>query len=225
VRISTPPQPTLPVSIAQLLHVFLTDKYISDPAILGLRNFSIDELVNSSFERTGDRFYCLYEKGYQLAESPSQVNIKLYFHEGEFISNGVDVSHGRLSTALSDFCRDYGVSTVGSIELFLDDSLNYGSLILNNFLDLRFGKLGNPKRKKRFHLTGISTDYELPLNGTERGTNTRAARSTKSRVSFHSAPMDFKRSPAVSELMACLVKNFPAAVFQAGDAGTRPRGL
>ncbi len=210
---STLIQPVLHTSIDQLLYIFLTEKYISNPNILGLRNFSIDELVKNSFEMTGDSFYCLYEKSYKLADLNSYINVKNYFHNNEFISNGIDLTNGRICTELSNFCKRYGASMpIHSIELLLDDSLNYGSLIVNEFLDVRFGKLKKSKNKKKFHLTGISTDYERPSNGIERKINTHGAQIMKEKFSFYHALEKFKNNPAIRELVTCVMKNFPHAI-------------
>jgi|GEM_PF-5759284 len=206
-------QPLLHASIDQFLYIFLTEKYISNPDLLGLRNFSTDELARNSFEMTGDSFYCLYEKSYRLAGSSSYVNVKNYFSNNEFISNGVDFTNGRICTELSKFCKKYERSMlVHSIELLLDDSLDFGSLIVNKFLDLRFGKLKSPAGKKKFHLTGISTDYEHPSGKIDREINTHGARIMKEEVSFYRALEKFKSEPAIKELVTCVMKNLPHAI-------------
>jgi hypothetical protein len=206
-------QPLLHASVGMFIFIFLTEKYISTPAFLGLRNFSVDELIDNSYEMTGDGFYCLYEKSYRLAGSNSYVNVKNYFSNNEFISNGVDFTGGRICTELSRFCKKYERSMlVHSIELLLDDSLDFGSLIVNRFLDLRFGKLESPAGKKKFHLTGISTDYEHPSGKIEREISTHGARIMKEEVSFYRALEKFKREPAIKELVTCVMKNFPHAI-------------
>ena len=206
-------QPMLHASIGELLHIFLTEEYISSPGFLGLRNFSAAELARNSYEMTGDSFYCLYEKSYKLTHSNSYVNIKNYFCNGKFISNGVDVTGGRICTELSKFCKKHERSMlIHSIELLLDDSLDFGSLIVNKFLDLRFGKLKGPTGKKKFHLTGISTDYEHPSGKIEREISTHGARIMKEGVSFYRALEKFKSEPAIKELVTCVMKNFPHAI-------------
>jgi len=205
--------PVLHASISQLLYIFLTEKYISNPEFLGLRNFSAAELARNSYEIAGDSFYCLYEKNYNLAHSNSSATIKNYFCNGEFISNGVDFARGRICTELTLFCKKRNASTlVNSIELFFNESLGFGSLVINKFLDLRFGKLGNEKRRKKFHLTGISTDFELPSGGMGRQVNTYAVRATKEKISFYRALKKFNDEPAIRELVMCVIKNFPHAI-------------
>lgn len=141
------------------------------------------------------------------------VNVKNYYHNGDFVSNGVDLDGGRIGTVLSDFFKSYTESMpIHSIELLLDDSLNYGSLIINDFLEIRFGKLGRPKRQKKYHIFGISTDYETPSNSTQRKVNTHAARMTKSHFSFRRSLVRFKNDPAISELVLCVMKKFPNAI-------------
>lgn len=210
---STLNQSILHASIEDFLYIFLTEKYISNPNTLGLHNFSINELTEKLFLMEGDKFYCLYEKIYKLENSNSCVNIKNYFHDNKFISNGLDLTNGRVCTILSNFQKKYGESApIHSIELLLDDSLNYGSLILNEFLDIRFSKLKKPKRKKKFHLTGISTDYELPSNGINREVNTRGARMMKEHVYFRHASEKFKDNPAIKELVMFVIKKYPHAL-------------
>lgn len=206
-------QSMLHASIGELLYIFLTEEYISDPGFLGLRNFSAAELTRNSYEMTGDGFYCLYEKSYRLVHSDSCVNVKNYFCSGKFISNGVDFTGGRICTELSKFCKKHERSMlVHSIELLLDDSLDFGSLIVNKFLDLRFGKLKSPTGKKKFHLIGISTDYEHPSRKIDREISTHGARIMKEEVSFHRALEKFKCEPAIKELVTCVIRNFPHAI-------------
>ena len=207
-------QPMLHNSIDELLHQFLMEKYISNPKILGLSSFSINDLTRNSFEMVGDEFYCLYEKSYRLKNSNSFVNVKNYFHNNEFVSNGIDLTNGRLCTILSHFHKKYKTaSLISSIELLLDDSLDYGSLIVNGFLDVRFGKSKKSKGKKKFHLIGISTDYELPLNSTAREINTHGARLMKGKLSFSRALEKFKDNPALKELATCVMEYFPYAAL------------
>jgi hypothetical protein len=211
-------QPMLHTSVGQLLYIFLTEKYITNSNILGLRNFDIAELRKNSFEMTGDSFYCLYEKSYRLAETSLYVNVKNYFNNERFVSNGVDLGGCRICTELSNFCKIDDASTqIRSIELLLDNSLDYGSLIINEFLDVRFGKIRMSNRKKKFHLTGISTDYELPSDGIAGKINTHGARLMKNKYSFFYAMDKFKNNQAIKELVMCVIKHFPHAISSTGD--------
>jgi len=211
--------PVLSASVNQLLRIFLTKKYISTPGLFGLCDFSANELLKNSYQMTGDDFYCLYEKNYRLAGSDSNLNLKNYFSQGEFISNGVDLTGARICTVLSRFCSSkIDSSLIYSIELFLDESLDFGSLVINDFLELRFGKTTRPKHKKKFHLTGISTDYELPLGSAERKINTRGARVMKKKISFCHALLKFAEEPAVKNLVMCVRENLPHAILdEAGE--------
>jgi len=206
--------PVLSASVSQLLRIFLTGKYISTPDLFGLRDFSAGELLKNSYQMTGDDFYCLYEKDYRLIGLDSSLNLKNYFSQGEFISNGVDLAGARICTELSRFCSSKIDSLlIYSIELLLDESLDFGSLVINDFLELRFGKTTRSKRKKKFHLTGISTDYELPLGSAERKINTHGARKMKKKVSFCHALLKFAEEPAVKDLVMCIRGNLPHAIL------------
>lgn len=179
----------------------------------GLHEFDIAELRKNSYEMVGDDFYCLYEKGYRFAGTHSYVNVKNYFNNEKFVSNGIDLAGGRVCTKLSGFCKKYGAKVqINSIELLLDDSLDYGSLIINEFLDVRFGKLKKSNRKKKFHLIGISTDYEIPSDGIAGKINTHGARLMKNKYSFFYALENFKSNQAIKELAMCVIINFPHAV-------------
>lgn len=196
-----------------LIYIYLSKKYISNPAIFKLPDFSIEQLLKNSFERTGDDFYCMYEKSYRIANSNVYTNIKNYFQNNQFISNGLDLSNGRLCTILSNLQKKYNQTTkIDSIEFLLDDSLEYGSLIVNKFLDIRFGKLRDCKYKSKFHFTGISTDYEIPSDSTEKKVSTNGARIMKNKFSFSHLTKLSKDNPAIKELVICVLKNFPRAI-------------
>jgi hypothetical protein len=109
--------------------------------------------------------------------------------------------------------RPIGPTLVNSIELFFNEPLGFGSLVINKFLDLRFGKLGNEKRRKKFHLTGISTDFELPSGGMGRQVNTYAVRVTKEKISFYRALKKFNDEPAIRELVMCVIKKLSPRDF------------
>jgi len=208
------PAPLLRASISDMLHIFLTEKYISNPAMLGVNCFTAKELLENSFEMIGDDFFCLYEKIFRLQNSRIHANVKNYFHNGVFISNGIDFFGGdrmcKVLSNLSGECRKN--SEIKSIELLVDESLNFGSLIINKFLDVRFSKLNRPKRKKKFFLIGISTDYEVASGGLAENGNTHGARLLKKNFSFLNLSKSLKSDPAIQELVTCVMKNYPHAV-------------
>ena len=204
--------PVANVSLEQILYIFLKEKYISDPGIFSLHNFSIEELTKKSFDKVGDDFFCLYEKKYRTKNSNSDFNMKLYFHENNFMSNGVDFSI-RICTYLAKFKNEFNdFIKINSIEILLDDYFESGSLIVNEFIEMRFGKIGRPKAKKKFHLMGISTDYEVPLKSTKNKISTHGARIRNTRLSFDRAMKLAKQSSALFELITLIKKDFPSAI-------------
>jgi len=206
--------PSLQASISEIIYMFLTENYLTKPSLLQIKEFTIEDLARNSFEMTGNDFFCLYEKTFRLQNSRRHVNVKNYFHNRKFISNGIDFFDGgrifNVLEKLKDKCENQ--YDINSIELLMDESLNYGSLIINKFLDIRFSKSDRPKRKKKFLLIGISTDYEVPNDEFAKNGNTHGARLLKECFSFFHASKKFKNDLAIQELVACVVKNFPHAV-------------
>lgn len=204
-------------SADQLLYIFLTEKYISDPLIFGLADFSMQELATNSFEITGDDFFCLYEKVYRVSGSESEINLKVYFLNKQFFSNGIDLFECKISTCLLNFCKSpRKLKSINSIELLLDNSLDSGSLIINDFLDVRFqkSKFGS---KKKFHLAGISTNFENTPSKSDGKSNTRFARNMKDAFPFQYVLKKFKKNAAIRDLAMCVMKNFPSSVYSADE--------
>jgi len=210
----TLPQALLQASISDMLYIFLTEKYISNPNLLKIQDFTTEELLKNSFEMIGDDFFCLYEKSFRLKNTMIYVNVKNYFHNGEFISNGIDFFDGeRIINTIRDLEDKYkNQFDVNSIELLMDESLNHGSLIINKFLDVRFSKSNRPRRKKKFLLIGISTDYDASKDEFAKNGNTHSARILKEYFSFFNTSKRFKNDSAIQELVACVIKNYPHAV-------------
>ncbi|WP_157462666.1 hypothetical protein [Curvibacter gracilis] len=206
--------PLLQASISDILYIFLKEKYIANPNLLKIKDFTIEELLKNSFEMTGDDFFCLYEKTFRLQNTRVYANVKNYFHNGEFISNGIDFfGADKMCNALKKLKDKFeNHFEINSVELLVDESFNYGSMIINGFLDVRFSKLRRPKRKKKFFLVGISTDYEVSSGELAKNGNTHGARLLKDYISFFNASKKFKNDPAIQELVTCVMKNFPHAV-------------
>lgn len=58
----TPHEPTINESLDRLLYIFVTEKYISDPTIFGLKSFSIQEMIQNSFDMEGDKFFAFMKR-------------------------------------------------------------------------------------------------------------------------------------------------------------------
>lgn len=203
--------PILHTSVHQLLYLFLTEKYMAHPAMLGLRDFSIDEMASHGFEKTGDDAFCLFEKDFRLPGREAYARVKHYFHDGQFISNGIDLTHTRICTVLAALATRHQAAPIAAIELLLDASRTHGSLIVNGFIEVRFGLAGTHKRAKKFHLTGISTDYALPSDTTAGAISTRFARALLLPLSLPDTAKKSRNHPALAELADCLLEHFPHA--------------
>lgn len=145
------------------------------------------------------------------------VNLKVYFHNDVFFSNAIDVFGGRISgritSNLVNLSKMHGDSMpINSIKLFLDESWEYGSLIINDFIDVEFSKQGKDKKKKKFYLTGITTDYGFPLKAIGNEIRSSETRRFDKKFSFSHALKKFNGNPAIKDLAICVVRNFPHAI-------------
>jgi hypothetical protein len=214
-KLAEPVDPYLDVTPDQLLQIFLKENYISDPLFFGLPSFSIFDLEKNSFDICGDNEFSLYEKTFKLKSGYGFINLKCYFHNKQFISNGIDLFNNVRTTTLfrNYYSKYHRLTPILSIELLLDDTLECGSFIINKYFEVRFAKSYRKKRKMKYHTVGISTDYEAPSNSFALNGNTHGAKIMKNQVSFNDALQIYNRDPAISNLLKCVYKFFPDALI------------
>lgn len=201
------------MSIEKILNIYLMEGFIKTPEIFGLKNFSEKELMQHLFHKAGDDNFCLWEKYYRIVNKNHYINLKLYFVGNKYESNGIGVSGVKAKKILNKYAFLYGKSNlIKKIQLYLGDSKNYGSIIINDFIDFRFDKKGAYHlKKKSFEFTGLSTDISMSKEFTEKQIDTKHARKTKEYFSFLEAKKKFPHNKALMNLIEILLRNFPGA--------------
>lgn len=201
-----------------LLMEFVRKKYLSDPSIFGLNDFSKKTLESAGFSHSGDPDFSLYDKEFRIAGSDQFVNLKVYFKGEDQFSNGISINGARICRYIDLLGQPENSQNISSIEILWDDSLEFGSILLNSHLDIRFGVQGKPDKRKSYHLLGISTDYEIPSRNCSGRTSTRGARILKSWKHPNSTRIRSRRS--ARDLIQCVQSNFPDLFKEVNKAYT-----
>jgi len=205
--------PLIELSIVDILYIYINIGLIVEPKIFGLKSFSFDELACNGFHMEGDISFCLFEKEYRLLGVGGFVNVKIYFLDGDFFSNGFDFESGRLISQFSCFKKEYDLSQascIRSVDFLLDDGCDCGSLIINGYLDVRFRRRGG--RRERFKICGISTDVVFEGGELRSGGNVKFARAMKGAVSVYDANKRFESDLGIKELANFLIREYPNAI-------------
>ena len=198
---------TIRTSTEELLLTYVKAKHLSDPGLFGLTSFSLSELLSNGFSRVGDPEFSLCEKEFRILGSNCFVNLKIYFKGEDLFSNGISLNGNRVCKYLNFLGQPGNAENIFSLEILCDDSLEFGSIIINSHLDVRFGILGGADRRKKYHLLGISTDYEIPSGECTSRTSTHGTRALKDvRIA---ETRKSRKSAAAFELMRCAYRNFP----------------
>lgn len=203
---------TIDITIGQIIQKYLLCKYLSGPNIFGLASYDMENAIKNSFAPSGDTEYSVYEKEFRLAREEIYIYLKLYYENGKFISNGLSIRGARISRLFRGLDANVFSSLIKSFDVFFDDSFECGSIIINNYLEIRFSIKRNPNKKKKFQLVGISTDYELPIDSTARSINTNGARSRNNRCPQTMFEKASKKNAAVHQLLAFTSLKFPSSV-------------
>lgn len=204
------PAPTVRTSVEELLLTYIREKHLSDPSLFGLESFSAPGLLASGFSCVGDSEFSLYEREFRMLGGNHYVNLKIYFKNGELLSNGVSLNGGRICRYLDFLGGSSSAMDVSSLEILWDESCDYGSIILNGYLDIRYGIIGNVDRRKKFHLLGISTDYEISSPASTSRISTHGARVMKD--GGLGATRKKMNRLSVAGLIDCINRNFAGAI-------------
>lgn len=208
------PFPIINCQLEELICMYIENKIINCPRLFGLESFSEEDLLSNYFDKEGDDKFFIFEKNYRLIDTEIYINFKIYYIGNTLNSNGISVSRGPFVDVLKKISRRLKtVRSVYSLELLLDNSLNYGSIIVNNLIDIKFGKIGRGMDRKKFHLLGISTDYGFVENWEVKAINTHGARLMKDGVSFVDAQVKYKYNSSILGVIGALMENFPGAIF------------
>lgn len=205
--------PLIELSVVDIICIYINNGLIVDPKVFGLKEFSFDELLGEGFHMEGDSSFCLFEKEFRLKDGKHIANAKIYFSNEGFVSNGFDFWSGRLVSILSCLgvkCNDERFARVTSMDFLVDEDFNFGSLIINNCLDVRF--LRRAGRRNRFKISGISTDFQFEKQNLRPNVNTGFARAIKKEISVYAAKKRFKYDLGINELAGFLINEFPAVV-------------
>lgn len=202
-----PPIATVHASVEELLLIYINEKHLSNPSLFGLESFSAPELFARGFSCVGDPEFSMYEREFRLLGENCYVSLKIYFRNGELFSNGISLNGGRICRYLNLLGGSSSVMNVSSLEMLWDDSCDYGSIIINGYLDIRFGIVGKVDRRKKYHLLGISTDYEISSPASTSQTSTHGARVMKD--GGIAATRKKMSRLSVAGLINCVNRNFP----------------
>lgn len=199
-------------SVEALVDAYIEKRVIEDLTIFGIKTTSIFDLENIGFDRIGNDEFSLLEKCFRINGKEYLINLKLYFSGNNYYSNGIDIYGKRiLSVFRKIFLKNEKSDGIKKIILLYEPNGDYGSLIINDILDVRFGKAGRGSQKKRYHILGISTDFECTEGWQERAMSTHGAKIMKPKISFATAKKRYRKNRALQELISYFTKNNPSA--------------
>ena len=150
--------------IADITLEEILDEYIQYGFLKNLPRFNARELLqsdleNKGFSREGMNDFYLMEKSFRLFGKETIINLKLYFWHGKYFSNGLDLFGINFSDAI-DTLMKYK-NQISDLELLFNNDNGFGSLLVNNKIELRFDRKKFSKNKVRYIFTGISSDHSI----------------------------------------------------------------
>lgn len=201
--------PTAKISLDDVIISYLQEGLIKKTQPFGVNEISKRNLELAGFNGEGYEDFQLFEKYFRLLNSPIYLKLKFYFSDGHYHSNGIDLI-GCAAVKLLNIFKNHS-SEIKSIYLLYEDYGDYGSLIVNDMLDIRFGKSGKYSRKGKYKILGLSTDFECNENWKEKSFNTQSAEKLKPRIDFKRAKGKYKNNKAMQQLINQLLEYFPEA--------------
>lgn len=147
---------TINLSINDLIENFIKNKIITNINLFGIENFTINYLSKNNFHKIGYDDYFLLEKNFRIINSLNEVNLKIYYCDGVYDSNGIDFGGVRFLSLLKKISRNEEI-LFKKIEIFIDDIFNM-HLIINNEIIFWLGR-SNKKIRNNFKLLCMSSNF------------------------------------------------------------------
>lgn len=200
--------PPLLLKLEDIFATYMKGQLIEDFRPFGFSTATVENFQAQGFGRAGEyNDYFLLEKFFRLLGSDLCLNWKFYFKDNSYSSSGFDLFNCPPS-------RLFGAPSirhqVKRIFIVYEPDGDYGSLIVNDLLDVRFGRQGRSK-KSNHKIVGVSTNRENSIDWPEKSFSTKFAENFKSYISFPTIRSKHKNNQTLQKFIDYFLENFPDA--------------
>ena len=142
--------------IHAVLQLYLRDGLLRDPAVMGLRSFTREELAARGFDACGNPAQiCLYEdqRCFHRAGRAVRLAFKVFLEQGRLCANGLELGY---QLRLAGVLRAVGKPAMPAFRVLLRRDARCGALLFDNGLVLQFAAnlRGAPRHYFLTHVEG-----------------------------------------------------------------------
>ena len=194
--------PTLSLKLEDIFAIYMRAQLVEDFQPFGFSTATVGNFQAKGFDRAGENDdYFLLEKFFRLLGSNLFLNWKFYFKDNSYSSSGFDLFNCPPSRLFGAPSIRHQVKRIFIV---------YGSLIVNDLLDVRFGRQGRSK-KSSHKIVGVSTNRENSIDWQEKSFSTKFAENFKSYISFPTIQSKHKNNQTLQKFIDYFLGNFPDA--------------